>query len=149
MTIKQQLYQYCQMHLATQMEIVNKALHDASEAVMSDTKSSAGDKHETSRAMAQLEQEYLNKQKAEILSQCDVFSKIQSEITHQSVVQGALVSTNLGKFYIAINAGKIILNDDTCFCISVVSPIAQAMLHAKTGESRVFNGKPLTIHHVE
>lgn len=41
---------------------LEEELNDIKEALFQDSKSTAGDKHETSRAMAQLEQEKLGKQ---------------------------------------------------------------------------------------
>ena len=53
-------------------------LNDALEATAGDTKSSAGDKHETSRAMAQLEQEKIGAQ----LGELSKLQEILFRITH-------------------------------------------------------------------
>ena len=53
MTIKQQLYKKCQDFLNQRLETIQNTILDIQNALQSETKSSAGDKHETGRAMLQ------------------------------------------------------------------------------------------------
>ena len=63
MLLKQNIYSQCLLILNQKIEELNSALATATESANNETKSSAGDKHETARAMMQLEQEKLSLQK--------------------------------------------------------------------------------------
>ena len=56
-SLKKQLYLFCVDYVESKLTNLQSALASAREAVSDDSKSTAGDKHETGRAMAQLEQE--------------------------------------------------------------------------------------------
>ena len=63
-----------------------------------DTKSSAGDKHETSRAKVQSDIENYLKQKVNIIEKLKVLSSININQKNNKVENGALVQTNFGFF---------------------------------------------------
>ena len=64
--LKQQLYKLCQDFVENRKKTVQKNINEIQESLTSETKSSAGDKHETGRAMLQLEREKVGHQLAEI-----------------------------------------------------------------------------------
>ena len=55
--IKEQLYEACLLFVKNRLETVTNVIESNKKAMFSETKSSAGDKHETGRAMLQLEME--------------------------------------------------------------------------------------------
>ena len=96
-------------------------LKQAIESRNSDTKSSAGDKFETSREMAQIE---IHKIEIEI-------SKTQQFITDLFSKVTQLIITDKGAFLISIPFGKLILNDEKIFCISKNAPITKHLITTK------------------
>jgi len=56
-SIKTQLLELCNQSLDTRLQNVLAVIEDIKQSLQSETKSSAGDKHETGRAMLQLERE--------------------------------------------------------------------------------------------
>ena len=44
-----------------------------------------------------------------------------------------------------LTSGRIVLEGDVCFVISLASPIGQALKDKRTGEKIIFNGKTITI----
>ena len=64
--LKTHLLSICVSQLATRRASVDKILANVALSLKEETKSSAGDKHETGRAMLQLERENAGKQLAEI-----------------------------------------------------------------------------------
>ena len=64
--LKQDLYMQCQVFVGTRLRAIQKTIAEIQESLTSETKSSAGDKHETGRAMLQLEREKAGHQLAEI-----------------------------------------------------------------------------------
>ena len=92
-----------------------------------DTKSSAGDKHETSRAKVQSDIENYLKQKVNIIEKLKGLSSININQKNNKVENGALVQTNFGFFFIAIGLGKFCVKNEEFFVISLVSPIGKSM----------------------
>ena len=76
-------------------------------SLISDTKSSAGDKHETARAMVQLEQEKLNKQLGEFIQMKSTLNQINPTILHNQVGMGSLIHNTLGWFFLSVGLGQI------------------------------------------
>ena len=96
-------------------------LKQAIESRNSDTKSSAGDKFETSREMAQIE---IHKIEIEILKTQQFITDLFSKVTQ-------LIITDKGAFLISIPFGKLILNDEKIFCISKNAPITKHLITTK------------------
>ena len=71
MNIKQQLYKHCQEFVNQKLDTIQKTILSNKEALNSETKSSAGDKHETGRAMLQLEMEKAGQQLKVVLHHSD------------------------------------------------------------------------------
>ena len=103
-----------------------------------DTKSSMGDKYETSREMLQQEINNLQIQLNEHLKSQKILKNINPN-PHKIVTLGSLVETEKGMFFIAISLGEILFNQEKIFVISAESPLAKAMNGKKTGESFVVN----------
>ena len=103
-----------------------------------DTKSSMGDKYETSREMLQQEINNLQIQLNEHLKSQQILKNINPN-PHKIVTLGSLVETEKGMFFIAISLGELSFSQEKIFVISAESPLAKAMNGKKTGESFVVN----------
>jgi len=108
------------------------------------TKSSAGDKHETARAMIHLDQENNSMQMLEAQKTHRILSQITVE-KHACVKMGSLVKTDKALFYISVGLGKQKMNDTDFFSISPVSPIAQKLMGLTENSTLDFNGVIYTI----
>ena len=139
MTVKEQLHEECKQFLDSRFLAVKGRIENIQESLQSETKSSAGDKHETGRAMLQLEREKAGNQLKDIQVQQERFSKVNIHSKSNVVSLGSLVKTNLATYFIAISVGKIVMNDITYFAISPSSPIGQMLLGTVVGEEFVFN----------
>ena len=104
-------------------------LKQAIESRNSDTKSSAGDKFETSREMAQIE---IHKIEIEILKTQQFITDLFSKVTQ-------LIITDKGAFLISIPFGKLILNDEKIFCISKNAPITKHLITTKKNNNFFYN----------
>nr|WP_321453958.1 hypothetical protein [uncultured Carboxylicivirga sp.] len=125
--------------------ILSKAMEQAIESMQDDTKSSAGDKFETGREMMQIELNNLKTQMAQVKQSQSDLSKINPSIKTDKISFGSLVKTNLGVYFISIAQGKIKLNNNDYYSISLASPIGRILRDKKAGESLSFNGKTLLI----
>ncbi|MFN7691071.1 MAG: hypothetical protein ACK5QU_08320, partial [Bacteroidota bacterium] len=66
MTTKEHVHAACLEELNNSIIFFQKALSDLKDGAQNDAKSSAGDKHETSLSMMQIEQEKIRKQLKEV-----------------------------------------------------------------------------------
>ncbi|MDV3859090.1 hypothetical protein CMT88_13420 [Elizabethkingia anophelis] len=105
-----------------------------------DTKSSMGDKYETSREMLQQEINRLLSQQSEVNNQLDVLQNINTKPS-AVVGLGAYVETSMGNFYISESFGKLNVNGKTVITVSANAPLVQSMLKKRTGEEFELNGK--------
>jgi ABC-type phosphate transport system auxiliary subunit len=105
--MKERLWKYCSEVVEARMAEINAQLDELRAGAESEGKSSAGDKHETGRAMMHLEQEQLQKQLGEFQAQMQQLHGIRQHATTPHVHAGSLVTTDKGTFYIAIGLGKI------------------------------------------
>jgi transcription elongation GreA/GreB family factor len=110
-------------------------LEDNREGLVSDTKSTAGDKHETSRAMGHLEQEKLNAQFLEAEKLLSLLSSIDLERKIEKVQMGSIIETTMGSFYLSVGLGQIKVENETIYCISPQSPIGSILLSKEKGDN--------------
>ncbi len=103
-----------------------------------DTKSSMGDKYETSREMLQQEINNLQLQLNEHLKSLQILKNINPN-PHKIVTLGSLVETEKGMFFIAISLGELSFSQEKIFVISAESPLAKAMNGKKVGETFIVN----------
>jgi transcription elongation GreA/GreB family factor len=144
-SIKKALHQRCLTLAEDRIVSLQHILKEAQQAANNETKSSAGDKHETGRAMAQLETEKLTAQLSEALNIKQNLTQINPTITNNTVVLGSMVYTNKGNFYIAASIGKVTITNEVFFAISPASPIGKLLLTKKEKESFSLNDNAYTI----
>ncbi|AEM70324.1 hypothetical protein Murru_1281 [Allomuricauda ruestringensis DSM 13258] len=138
--MKKALLDFCWSHLDERTTRLKKQSGELQESLSSETKSSAGDKHETGRAMVQLEQEKLGQQLLELDTTRSVLNKINIDTPSDKIRLGSLVKTSVADYFIAISAGAFKHNDGVVYCISANAPIARLLLGKEKGERFVFNG---------
>lgn len=122
------------------------SLNDALDSTANETKSTAGDKHETGRAMAQLEQEKIGSQIAEITKLKEILFRIQPEKTSTKVELGSLVVTSTGIFFISIGIGAFQFEGKSVFCITPMAPVCQLLLGKQQGDQVEWQGKKIEIN---
>ncbi|WP_340154613.1 3-oxoacyl-ACP synthase [uncultured Winogradskyella sp.] len=138
--IKQELYAQCQSFIDTRLQAITNTIHEIQVSLTSETKSSAGDKHETGRAMLQLEREKAGHQLAEIEKQKQILHKVNVESKHQKVALGSVIKTTQANYFIAVSAGEIVIDKITYYAISAATPIAQLLLSKDVGDEIFFRG---------
>lgn len=129
----------CKLHVEDRIANLELALKSAHEASIDDTKSSAGDKYETTREMMQQDIARYQMQLAEAKKDESILTGL-IQPTHSDFVQnGSIVKTNLGIYFIAISIGVVPIENEKVFVISTQSPIGKLLLKKKIGESFTFN----------
>ena len=148
-SIKQQLYQHCMEVLNNRLKTIQNTISDIQKSLESETKSTAGDKHETGRAMLQLEREKAGQQLAEVQKLQDVLQKIDISSKQSKVALGSLVKTSELNYFLAISIGEVKIDDQSYYCISPSTPIGQLLLSRGEGEQINFRNRTFVISEIE
>lgn len=145
MTVKQELYTFCKTFVEDRIKRIQSQMKEVQTALATETKSSAGDKHETGRAMLQLEREKLGRQLADaekmmqLLHTVDIFSK------KNTACLGSLVKTTGANYFLAISAGEYKADPGKYYCISLNTPIGIMLLGKSVGDAIRFNTSTIEI----
>lgn len=129
----------------SQLQTAEEVMRMAQESANEETKSSAGDKYETGRAMAQLEIEKGSSQLAEARKLKAVLEQLREPANAEVASRGSLVVTDLGNYFLSIPAGKLVVDGVTWFAISPASPLGSALMGARTGAAVPFQNKQIRV----
>ncbi len=146
---KTELLNQCKAFVNLRLKTIEDIISSNQKGLQSETKSSAGDKHETGRAMLQLEMEKAGMQLAGIRNMQEVLAKIDTTKKTKIAHLGSIIETNTGLYFLSISAGKLMIKDKSFYAVSVSSPIGKILLGKKEKEEFYFNGKKNTIILVE
>jgi len=141
MISKEEILKHCFDLVGLRIAEVEFAIRDADDALANDTKSSAGDKYETSREMVQ--QDINRYQKQLVVAQQDLatLEKIDAFKKFERIGLGSLVKTNVGSYFLSISIGQLKINGYSIYAISPASPLGQVLLGKSIGETIHFNSK--------
>lgn len=149
MTIKQKIYNHYLQLIQDKVSMLQKVLDDLKESGANETKSTAGDKHETALAMLQIEQANTRAQLQEVLSQQAALEKINPELSAEMVLNGSLVKTDRGYLFLSVALGKAMVDGIAVIALSPQSPLGQKMMGLKVGEVASVNNTSYLIIDIE
>jgi len=148
MSIKLELYNFCLEFVDSRFQTIQNTIKEIQESLLSETKSSAGDKHETGRAMLQLEREKAGNQLAEIQKVKEALYKIDLTKSSKKIGLGSVVFTTKSNYYLSISAGALKVKDELFYAISPNTPIGQLLIGEKSGSKVVFRGQQFEIEKI-
>ncbi|MFB1022287.1 MAG: hypothetical protein QMC40_05955 [Vicingaceae bacterium] len=119
-------------------------LNSVNEEIGKETKSSAGDKFETSREMMNQEVSRLEERIAYLKKQLNSLQQL-SQRKSSSIENGSLVNTNHGVFFFGIAFGKLESQGSTIMGLSLNSPLGKIMTDKKEGDSLTFMNRNYSI----
>jgi len=143
--IKQNLLEHCKETVVKRHEKISKNISDIEESLLEESKSSAGDKHETGRAMLQIDRENAGKQLQEIENLQKILPKIDVKAVSDYARLGSLVYTNQATYFMSISIGDVLVGKTHYFCVALQSPIGGLLLGKKKGEVFQFNGREFKV----
>ncbi len=146
--IKDELRKFCESFAEERIFRIRNTIDSINDSLKSETKSSAGDKHETGRAMIQLEREKLGHQLYEAQKMRQVLARINTVANPIKVGQGSLVVTTGSAYYISISAGSFKKGSTQIYCVSSLSPIGKILLGKSEGQCFDFNQKTICINKI-
>lgn len=127
---------------------LDKAIKNSQDSANQESKSSMGDKYETSRSMAQNDIGMYEVQKTTALKDKTTLDLLQLQTNFESARVGAVVKTSMGTFFIGISVGKYDYDGQPLMIISTESPIGIALKNAKAGETIQFNQRAIKVEAV-
>lgn len=149
MKLKQKVYNYYLQVVHDKVAMLKQVLDDLKESGANETKSTAGDKHETALAMLQIEQANKRTQLQEVLNQQAALEKINPEVSADIVLNGSLIKTNRGYFFMSTALGKAVIDDVAVVAVSPVSPLGKKLMGLKTGNVVLMNNIEYHIEGIE
>jgi|TARA_B110000977_G_C10828623_1_gene397132 hypothetical protein len=138
--IKEALFRQCEAFANKRLQTVEAVISSNQLALQSETKSSAGDKHETGRAMLQLEMEKAGQQLAGIMQMKEILAKVDILKTSKNVCLGSVIFTEKVNYFLSISAGQLEVANKMYFAVSVSSPIGKLLLGKQENDVISFNG---------
>jgi hypothetical protein len=128
------------VHLDSKISDLKSMLADLTHAIANETKSTVGDKHETTRVQMQLEQEKLQKQLHEIILQKSTLERLHETQPANKIVPGCLIETNQTFIYLSVGIGKVTVNEIPVMVISPQSPLGAKFLGLMVSQHVEMNG---------
>lgn len=141
------LFELIKEQLAYKIQALQADVSDLQQGIADDSKSSAGDKFETSREMAQQE---LSKLQTQISEQQRLKSLLENQQNHYSETAqlGSVIQTSIGNFILGIPVGKVFCENNSFIGIGVGAPMGQVLLQKKKGEKIQFNQQTILIEEI-
>lgn len=143
--LKVALLEHCKQTVAKRFQKIYQTIAAIEESLFEESKSSAGDKHETGRAMLQIDRENAGKQLLEVENLQGLLKKIDIRATAEYVRLGSLVYTSKGTYFISISIGQVVVGKTNYYCVALQSPIGQLLAGKRKGDSFVFNNTAVEI----
>lgn len=143
--MKLQLLTLLKTQFDTRVQAAQEAMQNAQDSANEETKSSAGDKYETGRAMAQIERDRHAQLYDQLRQERAVLDRIDPDFVFQRVGLGALVKTSVGVFFVSVSAGMVVIDGQKVIAMSPQSPLGASLMGKQVGDSFLFQQKKGTI----
>jgi hypothetical protein len=148
-TMKETILTYVKNYLDQRMQTSLDAMNAAQESANGESKSSAGDKYETSRAMGQLDRDMHARMYQQTLEERKLVERIDGNINFKKGALGAFISTSMGDFFLSVSIGQVKIDEKPIMIISPQSPIGALLMGKIVGDKFSFRGKEAMILEIE
>ena len=143
--LKEDLFEACRLFVNRKLKNIEEIMLANQMGLENESKSSAGDKHETGRAMLHLEMEKASQQFAVVSAMKEVLQRIDINATSSHVRLGSLVATNQGAYFLSISAGEVHIEEKVYYAVSASSPIGVLLLGESQGAQLLLGLKKIQI----
>jgi hypothetical protein len=147
-SIKRELFNRCISLVEERIANARHAMNAAQESANTEGKSSAGDKYETGRAMAQIERDKAAQQLNEAMVLKNTLIKVGIKSASSQVSLGSLVKTDKNHFFIAISFGRQRVAHTDYFVIAPETPIGRIVIGLRVNNQFTFNKQLHTIREI-
>lgn len=144
--IKTELFEKMKSRIQEKTTQVKSDLQDLFESKKAETKSSAGDKYETSRELISKEEDMLKERLIELERQKNQLEiLIQNLHENQFIKKGSLICLSGKWIFCGIAIGEFNISEIPVMTISDQSPLFQLIKNKKTGDEISLNGKNMKL----
>ena len=137
---KSHLLGFCKDQLDLRYSKIKKSISNIEESLLEESKNSSGDKHETGRAMLQIDRENAGKQMLEIERLYEILKKIDVNSITEYVRLGSIVQIDKTRYFISLSMGSCVIDGFEYFCVALNSPIGMALSGKVKDNTFSFNG---------
>ena len=127
---------------------IQKVLADLKDSGTNETKSTAGDKHETALAMIQIEQANMRTQLTDALEKKAMLQRLDPTIETLEIRNGSLVTTDKNILYISTALGKQTIEGEIIIAISSQSPLGAKLMNLSAGATVSINDNNFQVKNV-
>ncbi|WP_310993407.1 3-oxoacyl-ACP synthase [Aequorivita marina] len=138
--LKIQLLQHCENRVDARYKQIKQTIAGIEESLFEESKSSAGDKHETGRAMLQIDRENAGRQLHEIEKLAQLLSKVNVKSTSGYAHLGSLVYTDKFTYFMSISIGAVSVENTNYLCVALNSPVGLLISGKRSGDEFTLNG---------
>ncbi len=142
---KDSLKKTCISLISERIEKAKELMKEVQQAANGEQKSSAGDKYETSRAMAHLEKDMNARQLAENLKELARLHSVETGTLYTRCQQGSYLETPSACFFIGCGLGRVRIGEKMVFMLSPQAPLARSLMEKESGHRFVFQAMDLVI----
>ncbi|WP_304037013.1 transcription elongation factor [Mesonia mobilis] len=143
--MREKLLAKCVDYVEERVSRLQSSIKDLEHDLGNETKSSAGDKYETSREMMNTEINKLQNQLQSFKKLKEVLAVIENRKASTTVQLGSIVKTSAANYFISIPVGEIMVEEEKFYAIGLNSPIGKLLLGKQEGEQFVFQQKEFSI----
>jgi len=147
-SFKTDIYHHCYWLIENKLQLLEESFRQSREDLEKESKSTAGDKHETGRAMIQLEQEKMSQQLLQTEKLLQALKQVPFKKKSHKVESGALVQTSLGLLFISVGLGETNLVNDKVYILAPSAPLVQSLLGAEEGAQINFRKQVIDVYHI-
>jgi transcription elongation GreA/GreB family factor len=149
MTLKQKIYSHYLQVINDKIKLLQKVLSDLKESGTNETKSTAGDKHETALAMLQIEQANIRGQLKDVADKKTALEKINPLLSPTKIVNGSLIKTNRGYLFMSVALGKATVGGTMVTALSPQSPLGIKLMGSIVGDVAEINNNKYVVESIE
>ena len=142
---REELLKSCHTYVNERILRLEASVRDLEHDLGNETKSSAGDKYETSREMINAEISQLERQLKEFKKLKGILSLPQLQKASTAIQLGSIVITNAANYFVAIPVGEVNIDKEKFYAIGINSPMAQLLNGKQKGEVFTFREKEVKI----
>ncbi len=143
--MREKLLAKCADYVEERVSRLQSSIKDLEHDLGNETKSSAGDKYETSREMMNTEINKLQNQLQSFKKLKEVLAVIENRKASTTVQLGSIVKTSAANYFISIPVGEIMVEEEKFYAIGLNSPIGKLLLGKQEGEQFIFHQKEFSI----
>ena len=143
--MREKLLAKCADYVEERVSRLQSSIKDLEHDLGNETKSSAGDKYETSREMINTEINKLQNQLQSFKKLKEVLAVIENRKVSTTVQLGSIVKTDAANYFISIPVGEIKVEEEKYYAIGLNSPIGKLLLGKEKGEQFIFQQKEFSI----